>query len=164
MPRINLANYLVTNKNTDSTKIFDKTQLEKHNQEDNCYVGMGNGKVYDISKYKIYLKNENKNKDIKFNLTCGSFVDINPLSIFKTDKYIDYEVGDIKDFVYYKNIKLASFIIINIISLLIVSTRKTSFNFIFYIILLISAYIIIRYMFLMATYKNPVKFRTSYEM
>jgi cytochrome b involved in lipid metabolism len=107
MSRINLANYLVTNKNTDPTKIFDKTQLEKHNQIDNCYIGMGNGKVYDVSKYKTYLKNQNKNESIKFDLTCGSIADINPLSVFKTDKYIDYEVGDIKDFVYYKNIKIA---------------------------------------------------------
>lgn len=89
-----IKKYLITNQpNYDN--LFDLNMLQRHNQLNDCYVALDD-KVYNITKYKQYLKKKNKNR--RLNLVCGNaYIKPAPV-IFETDRSSDFEIGIYTDF------------------------------------------------------------------
>lgn len=149
---IRLSDYLITNK-TSQDKLYTAESISAHNNKKDCYVGLS-GKVYDISKYSSFLKNNGNNRQL--NVICGSLLDINPSIIFKMDNYDKYEVGVIQYYLLKKMIKVIVLFILYIISIYYSFVVKSSFSIICVMYLIIISYIIIRWLLKKYSYISSV--------
>ena len=118
---------------------FTLKQLSGYNKSDTCLIGV-NGKVYNITKYKKDLQDDN-NSRVNLNLKCGkNYNNVNEANIFKNNftVYKKYQVGKIK----YYNLMIVLSILLKfvIVGLFIAAYRYTN-NF--YVLLPLLVYLLI---------------------
>ena len=153
---IRLEDYLITNKSR-LNKNFTYQSVAKHDQLDDCFIGLNN-KVYNITEYKQFLKKNNRDKQL--DLICGSSYRKNPIDVFKTDDFTLFEVGEF-DYYYEKKITLLIFAVLTYFICIYLLLKKRT-NIFIYCYFIIGFYLIIKWIRDVAIYKNPVKFRSSY--
>lgn len=116
------------NLNTNN-KIQDFTlkQLSSYNKSDTCLIGV-NGKVYNITKYKKDLQDDN-NSRVNLNIKCGkNYNNVNEANIFKNNfvGYKDYQIGNIK---YYNQMIVLSILLKFVIIGLFIAAYRYTNNF-----------------------------------
>jgi len=133
------SNRFITNKSLSNKKKISYTDILKHNKSNNCWVSL-NDNVYDLSKYKEFLKNT-KNKHIIFGLNCGENYDgINEKNMISHHEaeYKNFIIGKVKYYYLYKFLYI--FIKLLAIVFLLFTYKKTNNIIAIIIIILYIAY------------------------
>ena len=129
------SNRFITNKTPSNKSNISYTDILKHDKSSNCWVSLNNN-VYDLSKYKEYLKNK-KNKNVSFGLNCGENYDgVNERDMISHGhpEYKNFMIGKVKNYYLYKFLYMLLKLIVVI--LLLLAYKKTN-NIIIILLLII---------------------------
>jgi hypothetical protein len=130
----------ITNQSPPNDLKIPYSEISKHDKISNCWVSL-NKNVYDLTKYRKYLKDTIFDENITFDLNCGeNYEGVNEQNVLSYGHpyYTNYIIGQVKHYYLYKFLYM--FIKLLTLIIMLITYKKTKNKVIIIILVIFVGY------------------------